>query len=336
MADTPLFLQVNYAKRCGSFLERFEQKGPDTFNFRCPICGDSHKSESKKRGWFFQKSGSLFAYCHNCGYSALFDTFLKKINPNMYRELMVDKFQWEGGGTSVKKEEDLSYMKTKPILKTEWRQFITWNHPDHVKKYLEGRKLPLDRFGYTKSARDLAIDLYQFYGLEYDKNIPDIEGVVIPFITEDDKCNFIQIRTFSNDKRFRYLTIGFDDSDIKLFGLDKLDYTRPIYVTEGPFDSCFIINGVATADSALGRASLKLPRDNLVLVYDNEPRAPVIVNKLKDSIDKGFKVVMFPEYIEEKDINDMVLAGRDVQTLVEQYTFHGLTAKMQFATWKKI
>jgi hypothetical protein len=46
--------------------------------------------------------------------------------------------------------------------------------------------------------------------------------------------------------------------------------------------------------------------------------------------------VIWPDTIVEKDINDMVLAGRDVQSIVECNNYSGLEAKLKFTTWKKI
>lgn len=33
-------------------------------NFRCPLCGDSHKSATKKRGFYYLDNASF--YCFNC------------------------------------------------------------------------------------------------------------------------------------------------------------------------------------------------------------------------------------------------------------------------------
>ena len=38
----------------------------------------------------------------------------------------------------------------------------------------------------------------------------------------------------------------------------------------------------------------------------------------------------------EKVINDMVLAGHDVQSIVESNVYEGLEANLKFTTWKRI
>ena len=131
----------------------------------------------------------------------------------------------------------------------------------------------------------------------------------------------------------KYITIMFNDEEPKIYGLDNIRKDAPVYVTEGPFDSTFIRNSVAMcgADADVGSWGISDP----VWVYDNEPRNSEIVSRIERTIDRGEKVVIWPSNVREKDINDMVLAGHHPQRLVESNTYSGLTAKVQFNTWKK-
>jgi hypothetical protein len=48
---------------------------------------------------------------------------------------------------------------------------------------------------------------------------------------------------------------------------------------------------------------------------------------------------MFPDTLQEKDINDMILSGRSVDEIVEVIntnTFTGMEAKLKFADWRKV
>jgi hypothetical protein len=78
----------------------------------------------------------------------------------------------------------------------------------------------------------------------------------------------------------------------------------------------------------------------VVLVFDNEPRNKEIVAKMEHAIDNHFNVVIWPEYIKEKDINDMVLESDfsldEIQDIVNKNTFINLRAKMEFVNWKKV
>ena len=73
-----------------------------------------------------------------------------------------------------------------------------------------------------------------------------------------------------------------------------------------------------------------------IWVYDNEPRNREIVNRISKSIDRGEKVVIWPNDIQQKDINDMVMAGHDVNSLVESNTYQNIEAQIKFTEWKKV
>jgi hypothetical protein len=75
---------------------------------------------------------------------------------------------------------------------------------------------------------------------------------------------------------------------------------------------------------------------NRVWIYDNEPRNREIVNRISNTIDRGDSVVIWPDGIDDKDINDMVMSGLDVQSVIESNTYAGLEAKLKFNTWKRI
>ena len=125
-----------------------------------------------------------------------------------------------------------------------------------------------------------------------------------------------------------------NDDAPKIYGLDNLRGGTPVYITEGPFDSTFIRNSIAMcgADGDVGKWGISTP----VWVYDNEPRSKEITTRISNTIDRGEAVVIWPNDVKEKDINDMVLAGHDVQSVVESNVYDGLKAKLQFNTWKRI
>jgi hypothetical protein len=120
----------------------------------------------------------------------------------------------------------------------------------------------------------------------------------------------------------------------KIYGLDNINTAKTVYVTEGPFDSTFITNSIAMcgADGDVSKWGITNP----VWIYDNEPRNRQIVERLSATIDKGDRVVIFPKNIFEKDINDMVLSGQNVQKMVESNIYQGLEAKLKLQDWKRV
>jgi hypothetical protein len=84
--------------------------------------------------------------------------------------------------------------------------------------------------------------------------------------------------------------------------------------------------------------SLDLDKSKTTVVFDNEPRSKEIVNKIDKYINLGYKVCIWPSRIEQKDVNDMILAGRDPEELkiiVDRNTFSGIEAQLQLQTWRK-
>ena len=130
-----------------------------------------------------------------------------------------------------------------------------------------------------------------------------------------------------------------DESVPKLFGLESLDETRRVYVLEGPIDSMFIDNSVATAGGDLVAAVQSLNKENLVVVYDNEPRSRETVKKIDKAINNGYNVCIWPENFDHKDVNDMVMAGLSaefIRYIIDQNTFRDLKAKLALKRWSKV
>ena len=132
----------------------------------------------------------------------------------------------------------------------------------------------------------------------------------------------------------KYITVMINEDAPKIYGLDQIDYEKPIYIIEGPFDATLVQNAVAMCGSDLDIRSFGW--SDYIYVYDNEPRNREIVNRIAKTIDRGDKVVIWPKSIVEKDINDMVLGGHKIMSVLESNTYSGLQAKVKFNNWKKI
>ena len=65
----------------------------------------------------------------------------------------------------------------------------------------------------------------------------------------DKKLIGFQGRALDSSQQPKYLTIMLDEDAPKLYGLDTVDETKPIYILEGPFDSTFVENSVAMCGS---------------------------------------------------------------------------------------
>ncbi len=309
-----------------SRLEKFKRIKSNLYNFRCPICGDSKKNKSKTRGYLYAMKADVNFKCHNCGASMTFSNFLKQLDPALHKQYIFERFKTNSSGRGTVIEEPIFKFEA-PKFRTKLKLPKASDHPRPA-GYLAARKLDAENFYYAEEFKKFVNSLKPtFDSTEYDE-----ERIVIPLYYEKNLIG-LQGRAI-NPNPVKYLTVMFDDDAPKIYGLDNVRRDAPVYVTEGPFDSAFIRNAIAMcgADADVRRWGISNP----VWIYDNEPRNREITNRLSKTIDTGDSVVIWPESIDDKDINDMVMSGLDVQSVIESNTYSGLEAKLKFTTWKKI
>jgi len=307
-------------------LGKFKRVKSNLYNFRCPICGDSKKNKNKTRGYIYSVKTNTNFKCHNCGASMSFSNFLKHVDAPTHKQYSLEKFK-EGhtGRNFVVEEPDFKFEA--PKFKKSLSIPKAFENP-RSDGYLTARKLDSSKFYYAKKFKKFVNTIKP----TFDDTRYDEERIIIPIYYEK---NLIGLQGRSIDPNpVKYITVMFDDNAPKIYGLDDVKKSEAVYVTEGPFDSTFIRNAIAMcgADADVSRWGINNP----VWIYDNEPRNREIVNRIDRTIDKGDSVVIFPSSIDEKDINDMVIAGHDVQKIVECNKYSGLEAKLKFNTWKKV
>ena len=311
-----------------SRLTKFKKVKPNLYNFRCPICGDSQKHKNKARGYLYGIKANVNYRCHNCGASMSFSNFLKDMDIVLHKQYVMEKFK--DGFAGVKGAsaiEEPKFNFEAPQFKPKLDLPKASANPA-AKLYLENRKLDPTKFYYTDRFKQWTNSLKStFEDVRYDE-----PRIIIPLIYLNTVVGF-QGRSLGPSK-VKYITVMINDDAPKIYGLDQIRRGTPVYITEGPFDSTFIRNSIAMcgSDGDVGKWDISDP----IWVYDNEPRNREIVRRISDTIDRGEKVVIWPLSILEKDINDMVLAGHDVQSVVESNVYSGLKAKLQFNTWKRI
>ena len=132
----------------------------------------------------------------------------------------------------------------------------------------------------------------------------------------------------------KYITVMLNEEAPKVYEMDRIDTEKSVYVVEGPFDSTFVNNSIALCGSDGDLEYLKTY--DLIYAYDNEPRNKEIVSRIERCIGDNKRVVIWPRGIEQKDINDMVLAGHNVMDILNSNVYSGLEAKVQFNNWKKV
>jgi transcription elongation factor Elf1 len=319
-------IDVKYINIISFKFSKFKKVKNNLYNFRCPICGDSQKNKNKARGYLYQVKNNTNYKCHNCGVTTSFSNFLKQIDPNIYKQYSFEKFKEGYTGKNFVTEEPTFDFK-KPEFKPKL-DLPKASENDAAKEYLENRKLNPNKFYYADKFKSWINSIKKVF----DDTIKDEPRIIIPLFYQNTLVG-VQGRALNSNK-IKYITVMFNDEAPKIYGLDEVQKSKTTYITEGPFDSTFIPNSIAMcgADGDVGKWGI----GNRVWIYDNEPRNKDIVSRISKCISDGEKVVIWPSSINEKDINDMVLSGLNVQDVIESNTYSGLEAKLKFTTWKKI
>lgn len=342
-------IEKQYIGMLSSRLDKFSQKNDNTYNFRCFYCGDSKKSKSKIRGYLYAIGNSFNYRCHNCGKSISFKNFLKDIDSNLYEKYILEKFKGSKepelklkpislkvGSVdldSIAPSVKLEIKKQNKHLNLPLISELNTEHP--AVKYLEDRKIPKDKFNtlyFSENFKSWTNTQKQtFSSLKYDE-----PRIVIPLISNGTLFGF-QGRSLSKKSKLKYITIILDSKYSKIYGLDSIDWNKNVHIVEGPFDSMFIPNCIAMAGADVDLSSISSRKDvDFIFIYDNEKRKKEIVDRMEKTINEGHSIVIWPNDLKEKDINDMILEDVPVNEIIKNNTFRGLQAKIKFNGWKRI
>jgi len=317
-----------YIGLISSRLQKFKRVKANLYNFRCPICGDSQKHKNKARGYFYQVKTNTNYKCHNCGASLSFNNFLKQIDSTLHKQYVMEKFkEGHAGGRNFVVEEPKFEFK-KPVF----RKKLDLPRASEVaiaKEYLEKRKLDPTKFFFTNKFKQWTNTHKQ----TFDNITRDESRIVIPLYDVDNNLIGFQGRSLGPNS-VKYITVMINEEAPKIYGLDRIKTEKPIYVLEGPFDSTLVENSVAMCGSDIDIGTFGW--SDYIWVFDNEPRNREIVNRISKVINRGDQVVIWPQNVNEKDVNDMILYGHDVMSMLKSNTYSGLKAKIKFNNWKKI
>ena len=340
------WLEQKYIGMLSSRLRNYKRKSSGLINFSCPICGDSQTQQNKARGYIYDKKGTSLYHCHNCSVTMGVPNLIKTLDQHLYGEYKLEKLSGSRSPEQVDLEQFVAKMKKPTFMKEgplKGLKKVSQLSPDHsIKKYVDKRKIPTpfhaklfvcpNFYSYTNG---LVPGKFSEGSLKHDET-----RLLIPFIDKEKRVHAFQGRSLSTSKDVvRYITIVLDESVPKLFGLDTLDETRRVYVLEGPIDSMFVPNSIATAGGDLVSAVSSLNKDNLVVVYDNEPRNRDTIKKIDRAINQGYSVCIWPDNFEHKDVNDMVMAGLSsefIKHIIDTNIYRDLAAKLRLQKWAKL
>ena len=327
------YIDTKYLNLASATLQKYKKLKPGVWTFRCPYCGDSKKHRNKTRGYIFSVKGDHVFKCHNCGVTRSFSNFLKDNAPHVYDQYVMERYKEGTIGGNVSKP-DLSQFVSKPKFKkrtVDLEPLSCLNNFHLAKKYILDRGIPenkLDRLYYCPKFKEWSNTQKQ----TFPDTTNDEARIIIPLNDTDGNLIGFQGRSLSPNAKMRYITVMLDEDAPKLYGLDHINKNETIYIVEGPFDSFFLENSVAMCGSDVDIRTLGW--SDYIWVYDNEPRSRQITDKISKSIDAGDSVVIWPSTIKQKDLNDMVVSGVNVKSVIQSNVYQGLKAKLQLSNWK--
>lgn len=330
------YTEYKYINLYSAYVRNFKKVGNDKFQFSCPICGDSKKNTRKARGYVFDNKTLSVYKCHNCGISTTFSKLLQQTQPQLYNDYVFEKF-----GNKIKHEE---FVITKPldslfdINKSDIKfllqscDSLEISHPARI--YLSNRQVPTDKFSEIYYTDDLNILKRIFTNYE-ETFFPQENRLVFPVYNIRNQLTAVISRAMNANSKLRYIILKSSDESQLLYGLNKLNFNKQKYVVEGPIDSLFVSNSVAVSGADLQKC-INMFDDNTTYIFDNQPRNREIVKRMKNIADMQKNLVIWPENIVEKDINDMVLKNINVNEIINKHTYKGLRAMTEIAKWSKV
>ena len=335
------YIDQKYINLCTSRVEKFKKVRDNLWNFRCPICGDSKKRKNKARGFVYRKKASFFYKCHNCGVGLTFNNFLKHIDHGLYTEYRVEKYK-EGetqGNTPIPdkspfKFEAPKFDKSMNKHLDNLSKFSDLEEGHPALSYVQNRKIPKEHWDklylvdkFYEWSNSIFPEKFKSINIDYPR-------LVIPFFDKSGEIFAYQGRAFGKEEP-RYITLKIVSEKEKIYGLERINYDSHVYVVEGPLDSLFIDNCIAVAGADLNL--LELSPNSTTVIYDNEPRNKHTVERMFKSVDRNYHVVVWPQDLKQKDINDMYLSGiEDVKSFIDEHSYQGLEAYLKINQWKKI
>ena len=328
------YIDIKYINEISARLSQFKKKGDYLFNFRCPHCGDSKKSKTKARAYLYRVKNDMFFKCHNCGEGQSLTNFLKFLDTKKYEQYLLERYKGSAPSTPQPEFNDFKpKFKEVDILDgltpvSELKD----NHP--VKQYVIKRKIPEKYF----SKLFLCNKFMAFVNKAKPNTFSHTKGehprLIIPFYDINDKVFAFQGRAFGKEQP-KYLTVKLDENKQKVYGLNTVNLQEHVHIVEGPIDSMFVKNCLAAAGADL---TLKVEPSNVTYIFDNEPRNKEIIKRMDDVIEKDYNLVVWPDDMRHKDINDMIISGMsiaEVQTIISKNTFAKLEALTKISYYKK-
>lgn len=332
---------VNWLYRIAYLHQGFKWITPSrTAACRCRICGDSQKNKRKTRGYFYTHEGELKYKCHNCGENMGFGWYIKTHLPEMYPEYRLEKFK----GDKVEKLTFPTTVEEKPVeIKEVPVASCDELAPDHpAVSYLISREIPKSSWKRIKYVTRFREWVLKHGNLTRYSHIPNDARIIFELRDSNNVLFGVQGRVIGEvaPGAQRFITLKFNESKPRFYGLDFLKPDAPKIIVEGPIDSLFLPNCGALCGGDVSTVLGRFDKESTWVALDNEPRSLDTIHRMEKAIGLGYKVCFWQIDPKYKDINDMVHKGKiPTRTIIEhivQNSYSGAKATVMLSKWRKI
>ena len=275
----------------------------------CPACGT-------QPSFVYNDSDIEMFLCHGC-------------QRNSRWEYIKNAFGDNNKSDSTRNRVHIKVSANHNNLLSDMQRVIDMDDSHICVQFIRDRRIPIHYRGLFYYTQDLG-KLVNRYGYNFKDSQ---EKIIIPFFDEDGKLFALQARALDNSLP-KYITVLLDKDKGKIFGLERWNKDETTYLVEGPIDSLFLPNALAMAGSDI--TENKYSNSDMIVCLDNEQRNAEIISKYSKFIDRGFKIVIWPDNIRSKDINDMILEDLNPLQIIQENTYHGLAAKIKLDNWKRV
>jgi hypothetical protein len=337
-----LYVDVKYAALVGGRIKNFKQKSQYVWQYTCPHCSDWSSEKPKARAYIYRKKTDLFTKCHHCGHGSNVGNLIKHFDESLYRQYVVERYQNNVSKYSDHKDIGALFQPSKALPEIELVDdvlsgltridLLEEDHPARV--YVKGRMVPEELFYYAPKFKELVNShVKKFTNVENEH-----DRIIIPYFNTHGRVVMFNGRAM-DDREPKYMMVRLQEDSDKIYGLDRVDYSKKIYATEGEIDSLMLDNCIAVGGAAsFSSATMEKLKSNLVLIHDNEPRSKEVTKIVAKTIQEGYNCCLLPENFPFKDLNEAIKSGMtrdELKAIIDANCFQGLRAQLRFSQWKK-
>jgi len=285
----------------------------NSISTECVFCGSK-----KMKGTIFYANTGRLCYicwrascpCHTAIHAA---KWLKEVNPALYSAYLDDISNKETKSASdiLKMQEQFAeqYKKQQEIQKKEIEQkkMLDNNATKYFKHINDGSALSQKAIDYCES-RMIPKEVYEKWFIAHEGKYHD--RVIIPFYTKAGKVSYFQARSLIGVEP-KYMN---RIAETQLYNRDFIDKTKPVFVLEGPIDSLFLENAVATCGAgSSSKIDAEIAQfDQVFYILDNDEAGNKKAGKL---VREHKNVFIWNKFLTDfginpksvKDINDVIV-----------------------------